>query len=76
MPSKQMEQYIKETQEANDKIATYKDFQKQCEQIKNDSAKRIKSFKQDMKSLAKQILEINKHLKSQNQPIVEFKEVK
>jgi hypothetical protein len=74
MPSKQMELYTKLTEETTGKVATYKDFEKQIEQIKADSARRIKSFKQDMKNLAKQIELNNKTLKSQGQPIVPFGE--
>jgi hypothetical protein len=74
MPSKQMELYTKLTEETTGKVATYNDFQKQIEQIKADSARRIKSFKQDMKNLAKQIELNNKTLKSQSQPEVKFEE--
>lgn len=72
MPSKQMEFYTKLTEETNGKVATYKDFQKQIENIQADSARRIKSLKSDMKDVAKQILMNNKQLKKNSQPEVAF----
>jgi hypothetical protein len=72
MPSKQMELYTKLTEETIGKVATYKDLQKQIDQIKIDSARRIKSLILDMKFTAKQIDLNNKQLESAKQPIVEF----
>jgi predicted patatin/cPLA2 family phospholipase len=72
MPSKQQEYYNKLTVETTDKVATYKDFQRQIENIKADSARRIKSFQNDMKLISKQIELNNKQLKDNGQPIVEF----
>lgn len=67
-----MELYTKLTEETIGKVATYKDLQKQIDQIKIDSARRIKSLILDMKFTAKQIDLNNKQLESAKQPIVEF----